>query len=125
MNLRVAALCVCLLPCPILAQGNFHPISGGGRAGSSYSTGSGTPPTAVTGGAAEVRNRSFGSSGYFTSSGEVVDPGLALRLGEGVDPFAASGAGAQVVPEPSATGVLALGAVLLLWGRKCASGRGS
>jgi hypothetical protein len=118
MNLRVAALCVCLLPCSVLAQGNFHPISGGARAGSSYSTGSGTLPSTVTGGAVEVRNRSFGSSGYFTSAGEVVDPGLALRLGDGVDPFAASGAGTQAVPEPTTTGLLALGALLLVLGRR-------
>lgn len=99
------------------SQGTIIFFPGTGGTGSSYSTGTGlTTPSGVTGTATDIRARTFSGSGYFTSGDQNLDTSFALRLGNGVDPRAASSAGIQAVPEPSAMALAALGAALVfLW----------
>jgi hypothetical protein len=101
----------------LISQGTFIILPGSGGSGSSYATGTDlTPPSGVTGTATDIRARSFSGSGYFTSGDQSLDTSFALRLGNGVDLRAASSAGTQIVPEPSATSLATLGAVVVfLW----------
>ena len=100
------------------SRGTFIFNLGSGGTGSSYSTGTGlTPPSGVTGTAADIRARTFSGSGYFTSGDQNLDTSFALTLGNGVDPHAASSAEIQNVPEPSAVALATMGAAFVFLGR--------
>jgi hypothetical protein len=96
-----------------MGQGTFSFGRSRGPGGSSYITGSGSFGETGPAGATDLRRQTFGGSGYFNSSGEVIDPGLALRMGDGVNPLAASSAGVVAVPEPSGWTLAMLGMALL------------
>jgi hypothetical protein len=96
------------------SQSSFQPATPL-PSGVNYFTGSIAPmPHGVSGSAADVRSRSFSGSGYFNPAGSTIDTSLALQLGNGVSPFAASSAQVQSVPEPSAIALVNLAAVLAL-----------
>jgi hypothetical protein len=105
----------------------FTPIVFGGSGSVSYFTGSGSflPPVTINGSAAEVRQRSFSGSDYFMSSGSMADTAFALRLGNGVSPFAAGNAQVSAVPEPSTFAIAGVALLALLTSRSFATRRAS
>lgn len=87
----------------VTAQVFVPPVFFKGSGGSSYSTGGGSAALTPPGTASDVRSRSFSGSDYFSSSGEMADPALALHLGNGVNPLTESSRRTDGVTEPTRT----------------------